>query len=82
VRPLPIGSCIATRRPLLGCLLADLIFDPAIPSVYGEAGNATSWLAIPSLARLVCGSGFSTRHLLYGKLDVFINLPLKVISIL
>jgi Type IV secretory system Conjugative DNA transfer len=46
----------------------------------GEAGNATSWLAIPSLARLVCGSSFSTRHLLYGKLDVFINLPLKVLQ--
>jgi type IV secretion system protein VirD4 len=122
-------------RALLGCLLADLVFDPAIQperktllllrqrvsrpipelkelleaiyakgsnygfgfpaqlagnlkdiaekqfsGFYGEAGNATSWLAIPSLARLVCGSGFSTRHLLSGKLDVFINLPLKVLQ--
>ncbi len=122
-------------RALLGCLLADLVFDPAIPperktllllrqrvslpipelkelleaiyakgsgygfgfpaqlagnlkditekqfsGFYGEAGNATSWLAIPSLARLVCGSGFQTRHLLSGKLDVFINLPLKVLQ--
>jgi type IV secretion system protein VirD4 len=122
-------------RALLGCLLADLIFDPAIPpegktllllrqrvsrpipelkelleaiyakgsnygfgfpaqlagnlkdiaekqfsGFYGEAGNATSWLAIPSLARLVCGSGFRTRNLLSGKLDVFINLPLKVLQ--
>jgi type IV secretion system protein VirD4 len=122
-------------RALLGCLLAALIFDPALPSArktllllrqrvslpipelkelleaiyakgssygfgfpaqlagnlkdiaekqfsgfYGEAGNATSWLAIPSLARLVCGQGFSTRHLLSGKLDVFINLPLKVLQ--
>ena len=122
-------------RALLGCLLADLIFDPAIPperktllllrqrvslpipelkelleaiyakgsgygfgfpaqlagnlkditekqfsGFYGEAGNATSWLAIPSLARLVCGQGFRTRNLLSGKLDVFINLPLKVLQ--
>jgi type IV secretion system protein VirD4 len=122
-------------RALLGCLLADLIFDPAIApegktllllrqrvsrpipelkelleaiyakgsnygfgfpaqlagnlkdiaekqfsGFYGEAGNATSWLAIPSLARLVCGSGFRTRNLLSGKLDVFINLPLKVLQ--
>jgi type IV secretion system protein VirD4 len=122
-------------RALLGCLLADLVFDPAISperktllllrqrislpipelkelleaiyakgasygfgfpaqlagnlkditekqfsGFYGEAGNATSWLALPSLARLVCGSGFKTRHLLSGKLDVFINLPLKVLQ--
>ena len=112
-------------RALLGCLLADLVFDPALPpehktllllrqrvslpipelkelleaiyakgssygfgfpaqlagnlkditekqfsGFYGEAGNATAWLALPSLARLVCGSGFKTRHLLSGKLDV------------
>jgi type IV secretion system protein VirD4 len=122
-------------RALLGCLLADLLFDPAIPperktlaalrervsrpipelkllletiyakgagygfgfptqlagnlkditekqfsGFYGEAGNATSWLAIPSLARLVCGNGFRTRNLLSGKLDVFVNLPLKVLQ--
>ena len=119
----------------MGCLLADLVFDPAIAperktllllrqrvslpipelkelleaiyakgsgygfgfpaqlagnlkditekqfsGFYGEAGNATSWLAIPSLARLVCGQGFRTRNLLSGKLDVFINLPLKVLQ--
>lgn len=122
-------------RALLGCLLADIVFDPAIPperktlallrervsrpipelkelleaiyakgssygfgfpaqlagnlkditekqfsGFYGEAGNATSWLAIPSLARLVCGQSFRTRNLLSGKLDVFINLPLKVLQ--
>jgi type IV secretion system protein VirD4 len=126
-------------RALLGCLLADLVFDSALPperktlallrqrvslpipelkelleaiyakgsgygfgfpaqlagnlkdiaekqfsGFYGEAANATSWLAIPSLARLVCGQGngqgFRTRHLLSGKLDVFINLPLKVLQ--
>lgn len=124
----------AARAPL-GCLLADLVFDPALPPArktllllrqrvslpipelkelleaiyakgsgygfgfpvqlagnlkdiaekqfsgfYGEAGNATSWLALPSLARLVCGQGFRTRNLLSGRLDVFINLPLKVLQ--
>src|SRR5262249_23341989 len=47
---------------------------------YGEAGNATSWLAIPSLARLVCGNTFRTEHLLSGKLDVFINVPVKALG--
>jgi Type IV secretory system Conjugative DNA transfer len=56
-------------------------------AIAGEGGlpecfqsNATSWLAIPSLARLVCGQGFRTRNLLSGKLDGFINLPLKVLQ--
>jgi type IV secretion system protein VirD4 len=56
------------------------ITEKQFSGFYGEAGNATSWLAIPSLARLVCGSGFRTRNLLSGKLDVFINLPLKVLQ--
>jgi type IV secretion system protein VirD4 len=56
------------------------ITEKQFSGFYGEAGNATSWLAIPSLARLVCGQGFRTRNLLSGKLDVFINLPLKVLQ--
>jgi len=56
------------------------IADKQFSGFYGEAGNATAWLAVPSLARLVCGSSFQTRHLLSGKLDVFINLPLKVLQ--
>jgi type IV secretion system protein VirD4 len=122
-------------RALLGCLLADLLFDPELApqdktlallrrrvsfplpelkellgaihlkgpdygfgfpaqlagnlkditerqfaGFYGEAGNATAWLAIPSLARLVCGNSFRTRHLLSGKLDVFINVPIKALG--
>ena len=56
------------------------ITEKQFSGFYGEAGNATSWLAIPSLARLVCGQGFRTRNLLSGRLDVFINLPLKVLQ--
>ena len=56
------------------------ISDRQFAGFYGEAGNATSWLAIPSLARLVCGNSFRTQHLLSGKLDIFINLPLKALS--
>jgi type IV secretion system protein VirD4 len=56
------------------------ITEKQFAGFYGEAGNATSWLAIPSLARLVCGNSFRTEHLLSGKLDVFINVPLKALG--
>jgi type IV secretion system protein VirD4 len=35
---------------------------------------------VPSLARLVCGSSFETREILSGEVDVFINVPLKVLQ--
>ena len=57
------------------------ITEKQFSGFYGEAGNATSWLAIPSLARLVCGNGFRTRNLLSGKLDVFVNLPLNQVKL-
>ena len=56
------------------------ITEKQFAGFYGEAGNATSWLAIPSLARLVCGNSFRTKHLLLGKLDVFINVPVKALG--
>jgi type IV secretion system protein VirD4 len=56
------------------------ITEKQFAGFYGEAGNATSWLAIPSLARLVCGNSFRTEHLLSGKLDVFINVPVKALG--
>jgi type IV secretion system protein VirD4 len=56
------------------------IAEKQFSGFYGEAGNLTAWLAVPSLARLVCGSSFETRDLLSGKLDVFINVPLKVLQ--
>jgi type IV secretion system protein VirD4 len=56
------------------------ITEKQFAGFYGEAGNATSWLAIPSLARLVCGNSFRTKHLLSGKLDVFINVPVKALG--
>ena len=56
------------------------ITEKQFSGFYGEAGNLTAWLAVPSLARLVCGSSFETRDLLSGKLDVFINVPLKVLQ--
>src|SRR5260370_9359660 len=56
------------------------ITEKQFSGFYGEAGNATSWLAIPSLAHLVCGEGLRTGNLVSGKVDVFITLPLKVLQ--
>jgi type IV secretion system protein VirD4 len=56
------------------------ITDKQFAGFYGEAGNLTQWLSIPRLSKLVCGSNFSSRHLLTGKVDVFINVPLKVLQ--
>jgi type IV secretion system protein VirD4 len=56
------------------------ITEKQFAGFYGEAGNATSWLAIPSLARLVCGNSFRTVHLLSGRVDVFINIPMKALG--
>ena len=55
------------------------ITEKQFSGLYGEADNITAWLAVPSLARLVCGSSFETQDLLSGDLDVFINVPLKVL---
>ncbi|MGH7814645.1 MAG: type IV secretory system conjugative DNA transfer family protein [Candidatus Binataceae bacterium] len=56
------------------------ITEKQFSGFYGEAGNLTAWLAVPSLARLVCGSSFETKDLLSGRYDVFINVPLKVLQ--
>ncbi len=72
----PVGYGFAAQH---AAALADLP-DKQFAGLYGSATTATSWLAVPSLARLVCGDSFHTRHLLSGHLDVFINLPLKTLE--
>lgn len=50
---------------------------------YGQAGTATSWLAIPSLAALVSGGTsevFRTRELRAGNLDVFLCIDLGTLN--
>ena len=51
--------------------------------VVGEADNATSWLAVPSLARLVSGDGRDALRLdglVDSAVDVFICVPLKTLE--
>jgi type IV secretion system protein VirD4 len=48
--------------------------------VYGTAAAMTQWLSTPSLAGLVSGTDFDLADLVAGTLDVFIQIPLKVLA--
>lgn len=52
--------------------------------VQAHASELTAWLAIPSLARLVCGEGrgatLSVRDITEGPVDVFVCVPLKTLD--
>nr|WP_278116352.1 type IV secretory system conjugative DNA transfer family protein [Mesorhizobium sp. WSM4875]WIE94758.1 type IV secretory system conjugative DNA transfer family protein [Mesorhizobium sp. WSM4875] len=48
--------------------------------VYGNMSEQTEWLANPAYARLVSGNTFRSRDLVAGNLDLFINIPMKVLE--
>jgi type IV secretion system protein VirD4 len=48
--------------------------------VYGNMSEQTEWLANPAYARLVSGNSFRTADLVEGNLDLFINIPMKVLE--
>jgi type IV secretion system protein VirD4 len=48
--------------------------------VYGNMSEQTEWLANPRFAALVSGQAFRTRELREGRLDVFLNIPMKVLE--
>lgn len=48
--------------------------------VYGNMSEQTEWLANPRFAALVSGSAFHTLELRDGKLDLFLNIPMKVLE--
>lgn len=48
--------------------------------VYGNMSEQTEWLANPRFAALVSGSAFHTRELREGRLDLFLNIPMKVLE--
>lgn len=48
--------------------------------VYGNMSEQTEWLANPAYARLVSGNSFNTVDLVAGNLDLFINIPMKVLE--
>src|SRR5271165_2945650 len=48
--------------------------------VYGNLSEQTEWLANPGYAALVSGKGFRTADLVAGNVDLFINIPMKVLE--
>lgn len=48
--------------------------------VYGNMSEQTEWLANPAYARLVSGNSFATADLVAGNLDLFVNIPMKVLE--
>ncbi len=48
--------------------------------VYGNMSEQTEWLANPSYAALVSGDSFRTAELIAGKIDLFINIPMKALE--
>lgn len=48
--------------------------------VYGSADNSTKWLSVPNLASLVAGDSFTTSDFVSGGVDIFVQIPLKILS--
>ncbi|WP_011578699.1 MULTISPECIES: conjugal transfer protein TraG [Chelativorans] len=65
-------------RHLAGQLM-DLVAE-TFSGVYGNMSEQTEWLANPAYAKLVSGNSFKTADLVAGDLDLFINLPMKVLE--
>ncbi|TVR95135.1 MAG: conjugal transfer protein TraG [Rhodospirillales bacterium] len=69
----------AQARDLAGSLM-DMQADETFSGIYANATDLTRWLSTPGYARLVSGTAFATEELIRGNLDLFINIPLKVLD--
>ncbi|WP_137935387.1 type IV secretory system conjugative DNA transfer family protein [Mesorhizobium comanense] len=65
-------------RHLAGQLMG--LVAETFSGVYGNMSEQTEWLANPAYAKLVSGNSFQTSDLVAGNLDLFINIPMKVLE--
>ncbi|WP_292412513.1 type IV secretory system conjugative DNA transfer family protein, partial [Mesorhizobium sp.] len=70
---------LSPRARHLAGQLMDLVAE-TFSGVYGNMSEQTEWLANPAYAKLVSGDGFRTADLVAGKLDLFVNIPMKVLE--
>lgn len=72
------ASSSARARHLAGQLKQ--LVKETFSGVYGNMSEQTEWLANPRFADLVSGTAFHTRELREGKLDLFLNISMKVLE--
>ena len=72
------GSASAKASHLAGQLKQ--LVKETFSGVYGNMSEQTEWLANPRFAALVSGNAFRTSELREGNLDVFLNIPMKVLE--
>ena len=65
-------------RHLAGQLMG--LVAETFSGVYGNMSEQTEWLANPAYAKLVSGDSFRTADLVAGNLDLFVNIPMKVLE--
>ncbi|MER8671402.1 type IV secretory system conjugative DNA transfer family protein [Mesorhizobium sp. M1156] len=65
-------------RHLAGQLMG--LVAETFSGVYGNMSEQTEWLANPAYAKLLSGNSFRTSDLVAGNLDLFINIPMKVLE--
>lgn len=65
-------------RHLAGQLMG--LVAETFSGVYGNMSEQTEWLANPGYAALVSGHSFTTADLVAGDVDLFINIPMKVLE--
>src|SRR3546814_21115416 len=58
----------------------DMKADETFSGIYSNATALTKWLSTRNYAELVSGSAFDTEDLIAGRLDLFINIPLKTLD--
>ena len=73
------GSSPSPRARHLAGQLKQLVKE-TFSGVYGTMSEQTEWLANPSFAELVSGQSFTTRDLRAGRLDLFLNLNMKILE--
>lgn len=56
------------------------LVDETFSGVYGNADDKTAWLSNPAFADLVSGDSFCSSDLVDGKMDVFVQLPLRALE--
>ncbi|MGY0485414.1 type IV secretory system conjugative DNA transfer family protein [Endobacter medicaginis] len=65
-------------RETAGALMG--LVDDTFSGIYGNADDKTSWLSNPAFGDLVSGTTFRSSDLCSGKVDVFIQLPLRALE--